>query len=173
MIRHIGAALVLTALLAPAAGAWVTYRIAPAVEYVVPAPLCDTVPPGWSYVYPPAYVVPMAVPMAVPTPAPPSALPKVQMPPARETKSPAPVVSEVRSMPSAPAALARDRCRVGFWNLSGKDVTLVIDGQARALPRDRALTLELPREFAWQVDQQPARTEHVAEGKSAHEVVIR
>ncbi len=177
MMRHVGAALLCTALLSPPAGAWVSYYVAPTVVYPAPAPYCYPAPlpvqASWTYAYPPTYVMPLTVTPAVPTPAPPSKLPKVQMPPAQETKAPAPVVTEARSMTGTPPALAKDRCRVGFWNLTGKDVTLVVDGKARTLPRDRAVTLELAREFVWQVDQQPARSEHVAENKSAHEVVIR
>jgi hypothetical protein len=52
-------------------------------------------------------------------------------------------------------------------------VTLVVDGQTRVLPRDRAVTLDLAREFVWRIDQQPSRTERVGDDKSSYELVIR
>jgi hypothetical protein len=104
---------------------------------------------------------------------------QLEMPPAvKAMKAPltdgkaAPVVLEARStVPSG--GLAKDRCRVGFWNLSGKDVTLVVGGKTHSLARDRAITLELPRTFVWQVDQQPSNTERVADDQATFEVVIR
>jgi hypothetical protein len=85
----------------------------------------------------------------------------------------APHVFESRADSDRPPVLAKDRCRVGFWNMSGRDVTLVVDGQARLLPRNRLLTLDLARTFAWQIDQQPRHTERVAEDRATYEVVIR
>jgi hypothetical protein len=145
-------------------------------------PPCYSVPvyAGWSFAYPATYVYPAplmmrpTVPLAVPTPAPPS---KAVMPPAGKAlhMSPAtgPSVTEARSGTGAPLALAKDRCRVGFWNLSGRDVTIVVEGETRVLLRDRALTLELTRDFTWHIDQQADRSEHVGEDKSTYELVIR
>jgi hypothetical protein len=126
---------------------------------------------------------PIVAPLAVPTPAPPSKHTaeaplgtRVEMPLAdKDVKLPAiakpgPTVFELRPNVSPPA---KERCRVGFWNLTGRDVTLVVDGKSQLLPRDRAVTLELPREFSWQIDQQPARSERVANEKASHEIVIR
>jgi hypothetical protein len=69
--------------------------------------------------------------------------------------------------------LAKDRCRVGFWNLSGREVTLRIDGKAWTLPKNREVTLDLERQFSWQVEGRPQHVERVAEGGASHEVVVR
>jgi len=177
--RYLGGILVLATLGLNSAGAFGWLRAGP----VPSASHCYTVPLivyGWTYSYPAPYAYPAAVPLAIPTAAPPSTVEpplirKIEMPSADMSpkSAPGPTVIEVRPMNPAVTGLAKDRCRVGFWNLSGRDVTLVIDGKSRLVARDRALTLELPRDFGWRVDQRPAQTEHVADDKSAHEIVIR
>jgi hypothetical protein len=139
-----------------------------------------------TYAYPTVIPVgPPAVPLAVPTPAPPS---QTKEPPTAAPVKPAPNpkvqsktatpggphVSESRSTVAAKMkAATAGRHRVGFWNLTGKDVTLTVDGQTQRLPRDRAVTLELGPQFVWQIDQQPPRTERVPDNLPGHEVVIR
>ncbi len=103
-----------------------------------------------------------------PTPA---AAPAPLVAPTPEKRAPA--VTESRFPGNATEPTTKARCRVGFWNLSGRDVTLTVDGQPRPLGKERALTLELPLRFVWQVDQTPARTEQVPTGQSTHEIVIR
>ena len=140
--------------------------------YCYPAPV---------YVYP--AVMPLAtaplptMPLAVPTPAPPSQ--SVEPPLNRKTvkpitdkpiAAPGPAVFELRADSSAPA---KDRCRVGFWNQSGRELTLVIAAKTHQVPHDRAITLEVPRTFVWQIDQQPARTEKIAADRPSHEILIR
>jgi hypothetical protein len=147
---------------------------------------------GWSsaycypvptYSYPLTYrypaVMPLATsPLAAPTPAPPSPQTgepplnrKAFMPPAEKPiAKPGPTVYELRA--DSPAT-AKNRCRVGFWNQTGRDVSLVVAGNMQVVPHDRAVTLELPRTFVWQVDQQPARTEKIADEGATHEIVIR
>src|SRR5262249_59198819 len=66
-----------------------------------------------------------------------------------------------------------DRCKVGFWNVTGRDVTLTINGQARRLPRDRAVTLDLGHKFVWQLDQREPRSEVVPAEQATFEVVLR
>jgi hypothetical protein len=152
------------------------------VYWVAPAyPACYPIRVAYFY---PAFVYPLPVtvmPLATPTPAPPSTAPspyKAQMPSADKSAH-APAMSSagpsvVESRTSSGTADSPDtRFRVGFWNLSGKDVTLVIDGRPHSLARDRALTLELPRVFSWQVDQEAAQQGRVPEGKTAMELVIR
>jgi hypothetical protein len=48
-----------------------------------------------------------------------------------------------------------------------------VEGKTRTLAKNRSLSLELDREFTWQVDRLPAHTERVPDGLAAHEVVIR
>ena len=50
-----------------------------------------------------------------------------------------------------------ERFPVGFWNVSGRDVLLTVGGQRYLLARNRSITLNLGRTFAWQVDQQVPR----------------
>lgn len=92
----------------------------------------------------------------------------------------APASKQANRPDKAPVIIARlgagassDVLKVGFWNFSGRDVTLTVDGKARTLPKDRALTLQLPRAFSWQIDGLPAHTERVPEGAASHEVVVR
>jgi hypothetical protein len=82
-----------------------------------------------------------------------------------------PIVTESRS--GRVEAVSGDKCRVGFWNLSGHDVSLTVEGKTHALAKDRAVTLDLPREFAWRVGESAERTEQIPAGRSSHEVVIR
>ena len=74
---------------------------------------------------------------------------------------------------SGTTPLAKDHCRIGFWNLSGREVTLVIDGKSWKLAKDRAVTLDLERQFSWQIEGRPVRLERIGEMQTAHEIVIR
>jgi hypothetical protein len=150
------------------------YR-APTVTYYTPAPV---------YVASPVVCQPVAVvtpprPLvyAVPTPAPPSQTVEPPMKTAprgapKITESRSSVVSEVSLNDSLEVGIA-DRCRVGFWNASDRDLRLSIDGQVHILPRNRSITLTLGRRFTWSIDARPARTETVPDDGSTHEVVIR
>jgi hypothetical protein len=137
-------------------------------------------PTYWVYPYycvPSPMIVPVPnaprLPLARPTPAPPSQStePPLNKGVANEFK--APVIRTTHSQANVPAPLLKDRCRVGFWNLTGRDVTLNVDGKAWTLPRDRATTLELDRQFIWQADAQSQRNVIVPDGQSTFEVVIR
>ena len=128
----------------------------------------------WYYYCPPT---PMVLPVpatqptyARPTPAPPSQTPE---PPLQKMISDprAPVVITTRSPSSMPSD--KDRCRVGFWNLTNRDVTLTIDGKAWTVPANRTITLETGRQFTWQIGQKAQHVERVADGLATHEVVIR
>jgi hypothetical protein len=144
------------------APAWPVYYAMPAPVYcppVVSVPASVTVPTGPLY--------------AVPTPAPPS---QSFTPPSG--KPAPPQVTEMRSgtdgQPPGPAVVpVKDRVQVGFWNVSGRDLTLTIDGQRRLLPRNRSITLQLGRQFVWQVDQRAAQKEDIPEGNSTLEIVLR
>ena len=65
------------------------------------------------------------------------------------------------------------RYRVGFWNVSGRDISLTVEGTARVLPRNRSITLLVPRDFTWSVDEQAAQSDQVPAGEATHEVIIR
>jgi hypothetical protein len=57
--------------------------------------------------------------------------------------------------------------------VTGRDLTLTVDGQARLLPRNQSVTLTLGRQFTWQVDQRAPLTEGVPAGRNTLEIVIR
>jgi hypothetical protein len=155
------------------------YYPAPFVRYVAPAPVY-VVPPysGETIVQP----LPMYVPgYANPQPAPPSKAPVIQTkePPVGQSAS-GPKVTESRMQTvdqSAPAKKveggAKDRCTVGFWNVSAADVKLLVDGKVYAVPRNRNVTLEVGREFTYQVNAEPPHNERVPDEKTSHEIVIR
>ena len=147
------------------------YYVAPYV-FCPPAPVVIPVPDGKPRTI---FANPMAAPPS-PTAEPPVQK-KVEMPPAKTSIDPRmPVIVTAHTLGTGAALsktpLAIDRVRVGFWNLSGRDVTLTVDGKAWALPKDRAVTLDLERQFAWQVEGRSQHVERVAEGQSTHEVVI-
>ena len=148
--------------------------------------------PAYSYYYcPPVRVAPVSiapvtfapvpsVPLrsgiyAVPSAAPPSQtteppLAKPPMPPAKASDDPRlPLIVTARS----DSGSAKDLCRVGFWNLSGRDRTLTIEGKSWTLPKDRTITLDVDRRFAWQLESRAQRLERVPDGQATHDVVIR
>ena len=141
--------------------------------YYVPAP-----PPCWAYPAAPSAprMPPAALPqvksLAEPMPAPMS---KTAEPPLDTQRAPS--ITESRSFGSVTQAQATDvtpgRCKVGFWNITGGDVTLTIDGQARTVPKDRAVTFTLNRDFVWQLPGRTPQTERVPDVQSSFEVILR
>lgn len=111
-------------------------------------------------------------PLAVPSPAPPS----MNEPPLGSPPKRAPLVTESKWQAQQPAltdSAAKDRLLVGFWNLSGRDVTLKVDGQSRVIGKDKAITLQVERQFVWQVDQGEPKMERVPPERRQFEVLIR
>jgi hypothetical protein len=181
------AAVLLTALTGPAhafGGRWaytasyyyptyypVYYSVPAAVSYYAPAWQVYASP----VICPPAVfvTVPAGPLYAVPTPAPPSQT--VEPPPAKTGAGP--VVTEARAgtpfKTVAAVSTGRDRVQVGFWNASGRDLTLTIEGRQYALPRNRSLTLGLGRQFNWRIDQRAPQSENVPEGNATMEIVLR
>jgi hypothetical protein len=129
------------------------------------------------YCVPTPHIVPVPdavrVPNARPTAAPPSQSAEPPLNRSATEGMKAPVIIANHAQPNARAPLLKDRCRVGFWNLTGRDVTLTVDGKTWTLPRDRATTLDLDRQFTWHADQQTQRNVSVPDGQSTFEVVIR
>ncbi len=170
------AAVVLVSVAAPlaVAGSWQRPAYSWSAPYYYPVRVYEEC-------YPPIYIYQAVSPWAAPTPAPPSQQSpepplnrKVEMPSAdKPIARPGPTIFELRAEKSAPIARTTDRIRVGFWNQSGKDLMLTVAGQTHRLARDRAMTLQVPRGFVWQIDQQPARSEPIADDQASHEIVIR
>ena len=142
--------------------------------YYVPAPCCQ-MPICIPFECAPIFVrpVPRAMPLADQKPAPPSA----NEPPLGTTPKRAPTITESRSQAGnytqAVGQPVSERCLIGFWNMSGRDVTLKINGQTRLLAKDRAVNLQLDRAFVWQVDHGEPTAERVPPGLRRHEVMIR
>jgi hypothetical protein len=187
MTRYIWVALILGLLMGPLAapapghGGWgvpttaayypVFFAPVPAVSVVaypvVPAVECVPVP---------AFALPVAPsPYATPTPAPPSVT--VEPPTAPGAKQ-APKITEshlqstlYNARPTNIAGQAGHR--VGFWNLTGRDVIVTVDGQAHQLPPGRSVTLHLARQFAWHLDGRPVQNEQIPPDGSTLEIVLR
>lgn len=152
------------------------YRIAYWQGYAAPV----SYPVYWVGYAPCQPVMMSAAPRAVwatPTPAPPSTTsPSTSEPPLQKPEKKAPTISESRSHGgnyTVSTANMNDVCRVGFWNLSGKDVTIQIGTLVHTVPKDRAVTFEVPRRFSYQMDQQQAQAVEVPGGGTTHEIVIR
>ena len=73
----------------------------------------------------------------------------------------------------AAEAKAGKRFTVGFWNLSNADVELKVDGQTRRIPRGQKWTVDLPREFRWEVTGRGQNRETVPENEAGLEIVLR
>jgi hypothetical protein len=100
---------------------------------------------------------------------PPPAPPQTKEPPLQ--KQPGlkpPIINSTRSLSGT-----RERCSVGFWNLTGRDVTLTIDGKSFALAKNRKITMELEHQFSWQSDNGSQQIERVPESQATYEVVVR
>jgi hypothetical protein len=146
--------------------------------YPVVTPVYYVVQPVTCVAPPPVMVPPVARgPYAQPQAAPPSS-PQSNEPPLLKKTSAGPKVSESQSFSldakAVPVAMdGGGSCRVGFWNVSGRDVKLTVGGKAYMVPRDRNLTLTVGREFTWGIDTQTEQTERVPQEQSSHEIVIR
>jgi len=62
---------------------------------------------------------------------------------------------------------------VAFWNLTDQDLALRIDGKPQPLQRGQSITLDLGRQFVWQVEGRDPQRENIPLGESALEIVIR
>jgi hypothetical protein len=149
----------------------VTYSYYPSTVWYVPVLVVN----------PPMCVAAPAVPprvYATPTPAPPLGAAPAGPQPGNPPMPPA--VKENRSFYDAYAVAGKDdrpvngsRCTVGFWNNTGQDLVLRIDGQSRPLPNGRGVSLELPRVFVWQVVGREPQSERVPAEQTGVEIVIR
>ncbi|MFO0863098.1 MAG: hypothetical protein U0744_00295 [Gemmataceae bacterium] len=114
-------------------------------------------------------------PLAKQTPAPASEHPTTKEPPLGIPRK-GPTITETRSLGGAYApgvGVVLPRCKVGFWNLTGKEITVRIEGKDQTLPKDRAVTMELERNFTWQAPGREQTMERVPEDQNAFEVIIR
>jgi hypothetical protein len=118
---------------------------------------------------------------ATPTPAPSESNP---MPPAAapSTKPEGAATPGVKESSSYYGSLATagsgdpsrlDRCSIGFWNGTQREVTLKVQGQLYRLPAGRGLTLDLPRRFIWQMEDREPKLEELPSSQSALDIVMR
>jgi hypothetical protein len=145
------------------------------------------VTPVYYYVQPAAYLCPApgtlppaktGGPYAQPQAAPPS---PTKEPPLEKKKAGRPTVSESqwlsqddsKVVPMAVDGSAKSMCRVGFWNVSGRDVNLTVDGKAYVVPKDRNMTVTVNRVFTWQINGKESQAERVPDDASSQEIVIR
>jgi hypothetical protein len=75
--------------------------------------------------------------------------------------------------PSAVRQVSEGSRSVCFWNLSPSRLTLQVEGKAYTLDRDKKVTLDLPREFTWQVNGRAAESTAFEDDRTAMEIVIR
>jgi hypothetical protein len=75
--------------------------------------------------------------------------------------------------PRATDRRAPDRYAIGFRNLSGREVTLLVAGRSTLLQPGQTLSVQLPRRFAWQVVGRDPQSQTLPEGESALEIVLR
>jgi hypothetical protein len=68
---------------------------------------------------------------------------------------------------------ATSGAKVGFWNLSARDVTLQVSGKTHYLKAGQSLKLDLPRRFLWKVGDREIQTEEVPNQVPGVEIVIR
>lgn len=76
--------------------------------------------------------------------------------------------------PSAARAPATsNRCSVSFWNLSGRELILKVGERRVTLDSGRSSTLNLDRQFTWQIEGRDPQNGRIAATDSALEIVIR
>jgi hypothetical protein len=163
-----------------------TYYAPATVSYYVPTPVAVAPVAVAPVVVAPVEVCPqpvVAVPAPVPVVTPPLAQP-VPAPPSRSVEPPLAVPPRVKESSQSffqtytarradPGNSGLPMKQVGFWNTTQRSVTLRVNGDTFVLAPGRALTLNLPAQFAWQYDQGPARSESVPADRTSFEVVIR
>jgi hypothetical protein len=148
-------------------GGTMTYYC-PVVVYVDPCP--TFVPPGHQPILGPQ---PRQVPLAAPSAAPPSAGPipsDKSRPEVTESKS---FYEAFNVRPTSSDKPALEQCALGFWNFTGRDVTVSVDGKAQVIPQGKSLKLQVARQFVWQLGGHEALTEKVPMENSGLEIVLR
>ena len=63
--------------------------------------------------------------------------------------------------------------KIGFFNHSGKDLTLDVNGETVTLPSEQYVTLRLPRQFAWSIKGEKNRDVKVPSDADGLEIVFR
>ena len=80
---------------------------------------------------------------------------------------------DAKGVPASMDGGVSGTCKVGFWNVSGRDVKVTVAGKTYAVPRDRTVTVTVNRSFVWAIDSQQEQAERVPDEQTSHEIVIR
>jgi len=67
----------------------------------------------------------------------------------------------------------RERQPVSFWNLTGHDAVMRVDGQNQTVPAGQRLQLVLGRQFVWQVDDREPQTGRLSDTGAGLDIMIR
>jgi hypothetical protein len=114
---------------------------------------------------------------ACPTPAPASSGPSTHEPPLGTKPGPnkGPTILQNRVFSGVPQFTEprRPLCKVTFWNLIGYDVRLTVGDRVQDIAKDRAVTLEVNREFEWRAGLQAPKTEVIADDLNYFDVLIK
>ncbi len=152
-------------------GVVVAYRVVASPVVVVPAAI--TAVPAIS---------PNLRRFAPQTPAPPSgeapAAPHGLAPQVIESRTPTmegppPKFYDAYYVAGSTADPPKNTCSVAFWNLADRPLALHVAGRSHMIASRHQVTLDLPREFQWQINQRPPEPTQVAQEQSALEIVIR
>ena len=88
-----------------------------------------------------------------------------------------PGITASRSYYDAYTVVARagagERFTVAFWNLSDQDLYVTAGGQMQLVARRQKWSVELPRQFRWQVTGREAIQEVVPENETGVQIIIR
>ncbi len=154
---------------------------------VCPPPLAGVpaVPSAPNYAQPtpapPSGTPPPTAPAPGPQPAPPPTTPGLPLPPPSAPATPLPKVSDSSTSyynayalaPRATDQPASGRCSVALWNLTGRTITLKLDGQSQVLASGQRVARDLPREFVWQIEGRDPQRHSVPAGEAGVEIVLR
>ena len=151
------------------------------ISAVMPAVPCPVaVVPSAPVVRAPVLPTPAPRPLATPAPAPPSSGPVNPSSPSTPPMNQVPAVGESRALYQPTAAVTEsssragtEKARVGFWNLSGRDVVLRVDGRSHFLAQGTCLKLDVARTFAWKVGDYDTQVEQMPGRVASMELVIR
>jgi hypothetical protein len=156
----------------------------PSYLVICPVPVAPPLIPAVAATAEPPRIFATPVPAPASTPpgtSPPSANPAPAQPTPAQP-SPAPPksgVNEAQSFYDAYAAEPRggvkkyDLVSVGFWNNTSRAVVLRVQGQVQTLPAGRGVTLDLPRQFVWQVDGREAQVLSLPAAQAGTDIVLR
>jgi len=76
-------------------------------------------------------------------------------------------------IPTVRGSSKGDGYSVAFWNLTGRTLTVNVNGADRTLGNGQSMTFDLPRSFRWQVAGRGVETMQLASSEKGAEILIR